>query len=478
MSGDEAAEILTIDGHQVRVTHPEKLYFSKQVRVTKLDLVRYYLAVAPGALLGIRDRPIVLKRFVNGAEAEPFYQKRAPSDHPKWVRTVTLSFPSGRTADEVVVDDAAGLAWIVNLGCLELHPHPVRAGDLDHPDELRIDLDPIPGVTWQDVCRVTMETKALLEEVGLRGWPKTSGSRGMHVNVRIEPRWTFTEVRRAALALSRAVERRVPQLASSKWWKEERHGVFLDYNQNAKDRTTCSAYSVRPLPDARVSTPLTWTEVMECDPAAFTLFTVPQRLAQKGDPQAEIDHTAGSLETLLEMAARDEAEGLGDAPWPPHFRKMEGESPRVAPSRAKREKSFAQQMQEGFGEHRFRKRSKTLAENTAAPAAKKPRTRASKQPLIIVAQSPDKEALEAGLERWKQAHPEAARHLAIDDVLVDRMRGASSIWYRVRVNLRHVPEEIRPEQGTPDPDEDPTRAWREARDAGEGEKPRRSRKKE
>ena len=323
-----------------------------------------------------------------------------------------------------------------------------------------------------------METKALLEEVGLRGWPKTSGSRGMHVNVRIEPRWTFTEVRRAALALSRAVERRVPQLASSKWWKEERHGVFLDYNQNAKDRTTCSAYSVRPLPDARVSTPLTWTEVMECDPAAFTLFTVPERLAQKGDPQAEIDHTAGSLETLLEMAARDEAEGLGDAPWPPHFRKMEGESPRVAPSRAKREKSFAQQMQEGFGEHRFRKRSKTLAENTAVPAAKKPRTRASKQPLIIVAQSPDKEAVEAGLERWKQAHPEAAGHLAIDDVLVDRMRGASSIWYRVRVNLRHVPEEIRPEQGTPDPDEDPTRTWREARDAGEGDKPRRSRKKE
>jgi DNA ligase D-like protein (predicted polymerase) len=468
------AEILSIDGREVRVTHPSKLYFSKQVQVTKLHLVRYYLSVAQGALQGIRDRPIVLKRFVNGAEAEPFYQKRAPSDRPQWMRTVTLSFPSGRTAEEIVVDDAAGLAWIVNLGCLELHPHPVRTADLDHPDELRVDLDPIPGVGWDDVRRVAMEVKALLEEVGLRGWPKTSGSRGMHVNVRIEPRWTFTEVRRAALALSRAVERRVPQLASSKWWKEERHGVFLDYNQNAKDRTTCSAYSVRPLPDARVSTPLEWDEVMECDPAAFTLFTVPERLAKRGDPQAAMDAAAGSLEVLLEMAARDEAEGLGDAPWPPHFRKMEGEAPRVAPSRAKKEKSFGQQMGEGFGAHRFRKRSNAItdAEKESAsngeekPAAKVPRTRISKQPLIIVAQSEDKEAAEAGLERWKQAHPEAAQHLAIDDVLVDRMRGASYVWYRIRVNLRHVPEEMRPAQGTPDPDDDPTRAWREAREAG------------
>jgi len=428
------------------VTHPGKLYFSKQVKVSKVDLVRYYLVVAPGALQGIRNRPIVLKRFVNGAEAEPFYQKRAPSDRPEWMRTVTLSFPSGRTAEEIVVDDAAGLAWIVNLGCMELHPHPVRTRDLDHPDELRVDLDPIPGVGWEDVRRVAMEVKALLEEVGLRGWPKTSGSRGMHVNVRIEPRWTFTEVRRAALALSRAVERRAPQLATSKWWKEERHGVFLDYNQNAKDRTTCSAYSVRPLPDARVSTPLEWDEVMECDPAEFTVFTVPERFAKKGDPHAEMDAAAGSLEALLEMAARDEAEGLGDAPWPPHFRKMEGEGARVAPSRAK-------------------------------SAAKKTGARVPKMPLVVVANSTDKQAALEGLERWKERHPDAAKMLAVDDVLVDSMRGSSSTWTRIRVNLRHVPEEMRPVQETPDPDDDPTRAWREARAEGGEEKPKRVRKK-
>src|SRR6201986_1766511 len=281
MAKVEETELLSIEGRDVRVTHPDKLYFSKQVTLSKLALVRYYLSVAPGALAGIRDRPIVLKRFVNGAEAEAFYQKRAPADRPSWLRTVTLSFPSGRTAEEIVVDDAAGLAWIVNLGCLELHPHPVRTGDLDHPDELRVDLDPIPGVGWADVRKVALEVKALLEELGLRGWPKTSGSRGMHINVRIEQRWTFTEVRRAAIALSRAVERRVPQLASSKWWKEERHGVFLDYNQNAKDRTTCSAYSVRPLPDARVSAPLEWDEVADCDPADFTVLTMPARFAEK-----------------------------------------------------------------------------------------------------------------------------------------------------------------------------------------------------
>ena len=254
-------EILSVNESNVRVTHPDKLYFSKQVKLTKLDLVHYYLSIAPGALQGIRDRPVVLKRFVNGADGEAFYQKRAPVDRPPWLRTVTLFFPSGRTAEELVIDDAAGLVWIVNLGCIELHPHPVRSSDLDHPDELRIDLDPVPGVAWSDVRAVALEVKSVLEEAGLQGWPKTSGSRGMHVNVRIEPRWTFTEVRRAALALSRAVERRVPALASSKWWKEERHGVFLDYNQNAKDRTTSSAYSVRPLPDARVSAPLEWQEI-------------------------------------------------------------------------------------------------------------------------------------------------------------------------------------------------------------------------
>src|ERR687896_671142 len=332
----DTAELLTIEGREVRVTNPDKPYFSKQTKVSKIDLVRYYLSVAPGALAGIRDRPIVLKRFVDGAEGQAFYQKRAPENRPEWLRTVTLSFPSGRKAEEIVVDDAAGLAWIVNLGCIELHPHPVRSGDLDHPDELRVDLDPGPGVGWDDVRRVAMEAKGLLDELGLRGWPKTSGSRGLHVNVRIEQRWSFTEVRRAALAFSREIERRAPTLATSKWWKEERRGVFLDYNQNAKDRTTCSAYSIRPLADARVSAPLHWEEVTASEPADFTVLTMPARLAASGDPHAAMDDAAGSLERLLELAARDEAAGLGDAPWPPHFRKMEGEAPRVAPSRAKR----------------------------------------------------------------------------------------------------------------------------------------------
>src|SRR5881296_2471786 len=304
---DDTAEVLSIEGREVRVTHPDKPYFSKQTKLSKLDLVRYYLSIAPGALAGIQDRPVVLKRFVDGAEGQPFYQKRAPANRPDWLRTVTLSFPSGRKAEEIVVDDAAGLAWIVNLGCIELHPHPVRSGDLEHPDELRVDLDPGPGVSWADVRQVSVEVKSLLEEMGLRGWPKTSGSRGIHVNVRIQPRWTFSEVRHAALALSRAVERRAPALASSKWWKEERHGVFLDYNQNAKDRTTCSAYSVRPLPDARVSAPLHWDEVPECDPADFTVLTVPRRFAELGEPHASMDAQAGSLEKLLELAAEDEA---------------------------------------------------------------------------------------------------------------------------------------------------------------------------
>jgi len=427
---NDEPEVLLIEGHEVHVTHPEKLYFSKQTTLSKLDLVRYYLAVAPGALAGIRDRPIVLKRFVNGAEAEAFYQKRAPTDRPEWLRTVTLSFPSGRTAEEVVVDDAAGLAWIVNLGCIELHPHAVRSGDLDHPDELRVDLDPGPGVGWPDVRRVAVEVKAVLEEAGLVGWPKTSGSRGMHINARIEQRWSFTEVRRAALALSREVERRVPALASSKWWKEERHGVFLDYNQNAKDRTTASAYSVRPLPDARVSAPLSWEDVPACEPADFTVLTMPQRFAEIGDPHAAMDNTRGSLDGLLELASRDEAQGIGDAPWPPHFRKMEGEAPRVAPSRAK-----------------------TAAKK--APA-KTPR---AKMPLIVIANSPSEEAAMQGLERWKSKYPQAAALLAVDDVLVDRMRGRSSIWFRIRVNLRHVPEDARPPQETPDPDDDPTRGW-------------------
>ena len=432
MAKEAASEVLSVGGREIQITHPDKPYFSAQAKVSKIELVRYYLSVGPGALAGIRDRPIVLKRFVNGAEGEAFYQKRAPSQRPPWLRTVTLSFPSGRTAEEIVVDDAAGLAWIVNLGCIELHPHPVRSADLDHPDELRIDLDPIPGVSWDNVRRVALEVRGFLEELGLRGWPKTSGSRGMHVNVRIEPKWTFTEVRRAAVALSRAVERRVPMLASSKWWKEERHGVFLDYNQNAKDRTTCSAYSVRPLPDARVSTPLHWHEVPDCDPADFTLFTVPARFAEIGDPHAAMDESRGSLEKLLELAAQDDAAGLADAPWPPHFRKMDAEAPRVAPSRAK--------------------------SAAARSATKKPRTR---MPLIVVANSPDKAAALAGLERWKAKHPQAATLLDVDDVLVDSMRGRSSTWTRIRINLRHVPEGLRPPQETPDPDNDPTREWRE-----------------
>ena len=430
-SKDEQAEVLSIDGREVKITHPDKPYFSLDTKLSKLDLVRYYLSIAPGALAGIRDRPIVLKRFVDGAEGQAFYQKRAPSSRPTWLRTTTLSFPSGRVAEEVVVDDAAGLAWIVNLGCIELHPHPVRSGDLDHPDELRVDLDPGPGVTWENVRLVALEVKALLEEMELVGWPKTSGSRGMHVNVRIHQRWNFSHVRRAAVALSREIERRLPKLASSKWWKEERHGVFLDYNQNAKDRTTCSAYSVRPLPDARVSTPLRWDEVAECDPADFNVQTVPERFKKLGDPHAEMDAHAGSLEKLLELAERDEASGLGDAPWPPHFQKMEGEATRVAPSRAR-------------------------------SATKKSAAKRTRMPLIVVANSPDKKAALEGLERWKKKHPKVAKLLAVDDVLVDSMRGRSSTWTRIRVNLRNVPEKQRPAQETPDPDDDPTREWREA----------------
>ena len=443
---EDSAETLTLGGREVRVTNPGKPYFTREAKLSKLDVVRYYLSVADGALGGIRDRPIVLKRFVDGAEGEAFYQKRAPDKRPDWLRTVTLSFPSGRTAEEVVVDDAAGLAFIVNLGCLELHPHAVRAGDLDHPDELRVDLDPGPGVGWDDVRRVALEVKALLQELGLTGWPKTSGSRGMHVNARIHPRWSFGDVRRAALALSREIERRAPAIATSKWWKEERHGVFLDYNQNAKDRTTCSAYSIRPLPDARVSAPLDWSEVADCDPADFTVATMPARFASRPDPHAGMDAAPGSLDGLLALAARDDAAGLGDAPWPPHFRKTEGEAPRVAPSRA---------------------RGAAKVEKKAAG----PGTRASKMPLITVANSPDKQAALAGLERWKAKHAEAAQQLAVDDVLVDAMRGRSSTWTRIRINLRRVPEAMRPPEETPDPDDDPTRQWRrlsaEARKRGD-----------
>jgi len=444
-------EWIEVAGRSIRISNPHKPYFTSGVQLSKIDIVRYYLSVAEGALNGIRNRPIVLKRFVDGAEKEPFYQKRAPSDTPDWLRTVTLSFPSGRTAEEVVVDDAAGLAWIVNLGCIELHPHAVTADDLDHPNELRIDLDPQPGVAWGDVCSVAMQVKSLLDEAGLVGWPKTSGSRGIHINVRIHPRWSFTDVRRAALALAREVERRHP-MASSKWWKEERHGVFLDYNQNAKDRTTCSAYSVRPLPDARVSTPLAWDEVMHCDPSEFTVLTVPERFSKIGDPQAAMDQNAGLLDALLEMASRDEANGIGDAPWPPHFKKQWNEGKRVQPSKAKKPNT-----EEG-------------EDADPVASAKKPRAtgrRKSTMPLLVIAQSPDKAAAQAGLDRWKQKYPEAVKHLAEDDILVDRMRGSAYVWYRIRVNLHHVPEGMRPLQEAPDPDDDPTRAWRS--EAGEKE---------
>ena len=431
-SADTESIELAVAGHTVTITHPNKPYFSKQVRLSKLDIVHYYLSVADGALLGIRGRPLVLKRFVNGAEAAPFYQKRAPEKRPGWLTSTTLSFPSGRTAEELIVNDAAALAWIVNLGCIELHPHAVRALDLEHPDELRVDLDPGPGVSWADVRRVALEVRAVLTDHGLESFPKTSGSRGLHVNVRIAARWSFTEVRRAALALAREVERRVPDLASSKWWKEERHGVFLDYNQNAKDRTTASAYSVRPLPDARVSTPLGWHEVPDCDPADFTVLSVPARYAAQGDPHVAMDASVGLLDSLLELAARDEAAGLGDAPWPPHFKKMAGEGPRVAPSRAKA--------------------------GVAAKAPARVKAPRSKAPLLVIANSPDREAALAGLERWKATHAEAAAHLAVDDILTDSMRGRSSTWTRIRVNLRHVPEALRPLQTTPDPDDAPTRA--------------------
>jgi DNA ligase D-like protein (predicted polymerase) len=461
-------EVLRIGDREVVVTNPGKVFF-EATGATKLDLVRYYLAVAPGALTGAGGRPMALKRFVNGAAGEAFFQKRAPDNRPEWLRTVTLSFPSGRTADEIVVDDAAGLAWIVNLGCIDLNPHPVRADDLDHPDELRVDLDPVPGVEWAQIRDVAMVTKESLEALGLTGWPKTSGSRGIHVNVRIERRWTYPEVRRAALAIARDVERRAPSIATSKWWKEERHGVFLDYNQNAKDRTVASAYSVRPLPDARVSTPLSWDEVPTAEAEAFTIETVPSRFASIGDPGAGIDDAVGSLEAVLELSRRDEAEGQGDAPWPPNYRKQEGEPPRVQPSRQRRatadydtpEAEAEREKNRAAMERRFtaelERRAAAKAAGEAPPATRPTPTgrRRSSVPVIEISRAKAKaEALE-GLERWKVRHPDAAAALDVADVLVDGMRGRSSLWYRVRVNLTHVPGAARPPQEPLDPDYDP-----------------------
>jgi DNA ligase D-like protein (predicted polymerase) len=414
----EEHERIVVAGREVLISNPQKVLFPDS-GYTKLDLVRYYLAVSDGALRGAGGRPNMLVRFPNGIMGEHFYQKRAPASRPPWIEVVTLRFPSGRSADEVVPRDAASLAWLANLACLELHPHPVRAEDLDHPDELRVDLDPVPGVMWPQVRMVAHVARTTLEDFGLVGWPKTSGSRGMHVIVRMERRWSFDEVRRAALALAREVERRAPTIATSKWWKEERHGVFVDYNQNAKDRTVASAYSVRPTPDARVSAPLAWEEIDSSEPGDFTLATMPERYARLGDRHEGIDRHAGSIEALLELSARHEREGLGDAPWPPHYRKQRGEPPRVQPSKR----------------------------------------RQPKHPLIEIGRAKHKKDALDGLERWKTKHPEAAACLQPADILVDSMRGRSSTWTRIRVNLQHVPPELRPPQEALDPDEANLSGW-------------------
>jgi bifunctional non-homologous end joining protein LigD len=425
-------EVLHVDGRDVPISNPRKVLFPEAGH-TKLDLVRYYLAVADGARRGAGNRPNVLVRYPNGIHGEFFFQKRAPESRPPWVDVAELKFPSGRTAEEIVPRHAAALVWMANLACLELHPHPVRADDLDHPDELRVDLDPVPGVEWPQIRQVAGIVRATLDDLGLVGWPKTSGSRGMHIYIRIAQRWEFDDVRRAALALAREVERRAPTLATSKWWKEERHGVFLDYNQNAKDRTIASAYSVRPRPDARVSAPLAWDEIADADPRDFTLATMPARFATLGDRHEAIDRHACSLDSLLELAARQQAGGMGDAPWPPHYRKQAGEPPRVAPSR--------------------RRSSSPSAPGRAAGASGTGRRRPT-HPLIEIGRARHRDDALAGVERWKARHPDAARYLEPADVLVDAMRGRFTTWTRVRVNLQHVPDDVRPAQEPLDPDED------------------------
>jgi bifunctional non-homologous end joining protein LigD len=430
-------ELLVVDGHEISVSSPGKLLFP-DAGITKLDLVRYYLAVAPGALRGAGGRPNVMVRYPNGVGGDFFFQKRAPANRPEWVEVVELRFPSGNVAEEVVPRNAAALAWMANLGCIELHPHPVRSEDVDHPDELRVDLDPVPGIEWPQIREVAGVVQAALNDLGLVGWPKTSGSRGIHVNVRIHRRWSFDEVRRAALALAREVERRAPKLATSKWWKEERHGVFIDYNQNAKDRTVASAYSVRPKPDARVSAPVSWDELQLCDPADFTLKTMPERFARLGDPHEGIDDAPCTLDALLELSAQHERDGAGDAPWPPHYRKQAGEPRRAPPSTARATRADAS--------------DKT--DNVVRPSrSSKPAE--SKAPLIEIGRAPKEDEVLAGLERWKARHPEVAEHLEPADVLVDRMRGRSSLWYRVRVNLKNVPSRLRPGQEALDPDRAP-----------------------
>lgn len=417
--------VLELAGHEVTITNPTKIFWPK-LGITKLDLVQYYVSVAEGAVRGVYGRPMLLKRFPNGIEQEAFFQKRAPAKRPDWTEIATFRFPSGRHADELVVRNVAQLAWVINLGCIDLNAHPVRAEDMDHPDELRVDLDPVPGVPWSQIVDVALVARDVLAELGLVGWPKTSGSRGVHIWVRIEQKWPFEQVRRAAIALAREVARRAPTIATAKWWKEERHGVFIDYNQNARDRTTSNAYSVRPTPDARVSMPLSWEDLKTADPASFTLRTVPAIFAERGDAHAAIDAQKFSIEPLLRLAELHESAGEGDAPWPPHFQKMPGEAPRVAPSRAR--------------------------------GAPKPQSR-PKLPVITIAKAKHKpEALE-GLERWKTKHASVLEHLPPEAFLVDAMRGRSSAWYRIRVNLKTVPEEQRPEEVAPDPDYDPIQEW-------------------
>jgi DNA ligase D-like protein (predicted polymerase) len=468
--------VLEVAGREVAISNPGKLFFPRTGH-TKLDMVRYYLAVAPGALAGVGGRPMALKRFVNGAEGEAFFQKRAPDKRPDWIGTVELRFPSGRTADEVVVSDEAALAWVINLGCIDLNPHPVRAADVDHPDELRVDLDPVPGVEWPQIRDVAMVAAGVLADFGLTGWPKTSGSRGLHVYARIVPHWSFGDVRRAAVSVAREIERRAPELATSKWWKEERHGVFVDYNQNAKDRTVASAYSIRPVPDARVSTPLTWAEVPTCDPAEYTIDTVPARFAALGDPWAGMDEAAGSLDGLLELAARDEAAGVPDAPWPPHYEKQTGEAPRVQPS--KRRSASAAPASAAAAAPASAAAAAPAAAAAAAPAAASSAAvssaagpsapaapapgktsgptgrRRSTKPLIEIARAATKDEAMAGLERWKARHAAVWSRLEPADVLVDGMRGRSSVWYRIRLNLQHVPEAERPAQEALEVDYDP-----------------------
>jgi bifunctional non-homologous end joining protein LigD len=395
--GMAKARVLEVAGREVTITNPDKMVFASGGH-TKLDLVRYYLDVADGALRGVMGRPMILKRFVKGIGEEAFFQKRAPASRPDWVEVAELRYASGRSADEVVVRDAAQLAWVVNLGCIDLNPHPVLAEDLDRPDELRIDLDPVPGVPWGQILEVALVAKEVLEDHGLTAWPKTSGSRGFHIYTRIDPRWSYREVRLAAETVAREVENRAPDLATSRWWKEERQGVFVDFNQNAKDRTIASAYSVRPTEDARVSTPLTWDEVPGCRPEEFTLTTVRERFAAIGDPWAGIDGTPGSLEPLLDLAER-----LGPAEKPP----------------------------KGTGR------------------------RQSTMPLIEIARARTKDEALEGLERWKSRHPDTVRHLEPADVLTDGMRGRSSVWYRIRVNLQHVPDGERPPQEPLEVDYDP-----------------------